>query len=78
MTPDQARPVDLGPARTALAIGACGADTSLSLTAATCVCWGYNGNGQLGYANTNNIGDDEPPASMGPVNLSVLVAPPWQ
>lgn len=32
-------------------------------------CWGYNVLGQLGYGNTNNIGDDEAPASAGDVNL---------
>jgi len=32
-------------------------------------CWGNNANGQLGYANTTRIGDDEHPSSAGPVNL---------
>ncbi|HMJ13911.1 MAG TPA: hypothetical protein VK524_20980 [Polyangiaceae bacterium] len=31
-------------------------------------CWGGNGAGQLGYGNTNAIGDDETPASAGDVN----------
>lgn len=30
-------------------------------------CWGYNGSGSLGYGNTIDIGDDEPPASAGDV-----------
>ena len=30
-------------------------------------CWGYNKFGQLGYGHTNHIGDDETPASAGPV-----------
>jgi alpha-tubulin suppressor-like RCC1 family protein len=30
-------------------------------------CWGYNFYGQLGYGNTNTIGDDETPASAGNV-----------
>jgi len=36
-------------------------------------CWGYNGNGQLGYGNTNPIGDNEAPASAGDVNVGGLV-----
>ncbi len=32
-------------------------------------CWGYGASGQLGYGNTNTIGDDETPASAAPVNL---------
>ena len=32
-------------------------------------CWGYGANGRLGYANTDNIGDDESPASAGDVNV---------
>ena len=30
-------------------------------------CWGRNDNGQLGYGHTENIGDDETPASAGDV-----------
>jgi len=33
-------------------------------------CWGFSGSGQLGYGNTNTIGDDETPGSVGPVNLA--------
>ncbi len=32
-------------------------------------CWGAGSGGQLGYGNTNNIGDDETPASAGDVNV---------
>lgn len=32
-------------------------------------CWGYSAEGQLGYGNTDTVGDDETPASAGPVNL---------
>src|SRR5690606_15736003 len=32
-------------------------------------CWGAGTFGQLGYANNNNIGDDETPASAGNVNV---------
>src|SRR5690606_34498692 len=32
-------------------------------------CWGEGSGGSLGYGNTNNIGDDEHPATAGDVNL---------
>ncbi|WP_106093723.1 RCC1 domain-containing protein [Enhygromyxa salina] len=32
-------------------------------------CWGYNGQGQLGYGNMDDIGDDETPADIGDVIL---------
>lgn len=32
-------------------------------------CWGWNGKGQLGYGNWDEIGDDEAPASAGTVKL---------
>jgi len=32
-------------------------------------CWGFGGEGRLGYGNTNTIGDDETPASVRPVDL---------
>lgn len=32
-------------------------------------CWGYGGDGALGYGNTATIGDDETPAAAGPVDL---------
>lgn len=33
-------------------------------------CWGANRDGQLGYGNTTNIGDDELPSSVGPVSIT--------
>jgi alpha-tubulin suppressor-like RCC1 family protein len=33
-------------------------------------CWGWNDHGQLGYGNTESIGDDEPPSSVGPLSLT--------
>ncbi len=32
-------------------------------------CWGGNASGQLGYGNTDNVGDDEAPATAGDVNI---------
>lgn len=32
-------------------------------------CWGDAAFGQLGYANTNDVGDDESPAAKGDVNV---------
>lgn len=36
-------------------------------------CWGHNGYGQLGYGNTQYIGDDERPASAGDVDIGGVV-----
>jgi cysteine-rich repeat protein len=36
-------------------------------------CWGTAFSGQLGYGNTNNIGDDETPASAGDVDVGGTV-----
>ncbi|WP_146155436.1 RCC1 domain-containing protein [Enhygromyxa salina] len=36
-------------------------------------CWGEADNGQLGYGNANDIGDDETPASAGPVPIGGTV-----
>ncbi len=36
-------------------------------------CWGYGARGQLGYANTNDIGDNELPNTVGPVRAGGLV-----
>ncbi len=37
-------------------------------------CWGRGASGRLGYANTNDVGDDETPASVGPVDVGGKVA----
>ena len=37
-------------------------------------CWGIGIYGRLGYGNTNSIGDDETPASVGDVNVGAPVA----
>ncbi len=69
-TPGSVGAVNLGPGRTATAVSAGSHDTCAILDDGTLRCWGYNGSGQLGYANLDNIGDDESPGSAGPVDFS--------
>ncbi len=64
-----AGPVDLGAGRTALAITAGSAHTCAVLDNNTLRCWGEGDLGRLGYANQSDIGDNEVPGSVGPVNL---------
>jgi len=35
-------------------------------------CWGFGAHGQLGYGNTEDVGDDETPAAVGDVPLPAL------
>ena len=65
-TPDQVGPVNLGPGRSATAITAGAGHTCAILDDGTVRCWGYGGNGRLGYGNTLDVLD---PSSVGPVNL---------
>ncbi len=60
--------------RTAVAIQAGGRHTFALLDNGRVRSWGLASDGQLGYANTRNIGDDERPGSAGPVNLGAQVA----
>ena len=69
--PTDVAPVPLGPGRTATAISAGGAHTCALLDNGAVRCWGYGGNGQLGYGSPNDIGDDEPVTAVGTVNLGV-------
>ncbi|MGI8631860.1 MAG: RCC1 domain-containing protein [Solirubrobacterales bacterium] len=68
-TPGSKGPVDLGAGRTAVAISAGGGHTCAVLDNGSVRCWGFGGNGRLGYANTETVGDDETPAGVGPVDL---------
>ncbi|MEQ9228218.1 MAG: hypothetical protein RLO15_17870, partial [Parvibaculum sp.] len=68
-TPASAGPVDLGPGRMALAISADALHTCAILDSGRLRCWGFGGDGQLGYGNTATIGDDETPAAAGPADL---------
>ena len=49
--------------------GHMGTFTCVVLVDVTVRCWGENVSGQLGYGNTNTIGDNESPGSAGPVPL---------
>ncbi|MDH3755708.1 MAG: hypothetical protein OEU32_17730, partial [Acidimicrobiia bacterium] len=68
-TPGSVGPVDLGPGRTATAVAAGTSSTCAILDNGDVRCWGANGNGDLGYGNITAIGDNESPASAGPVDL---------
>jgi alpha-tubulin suppressor-like RCC1 family protein len=54
---------------TAVQIAAGGEHTCALLDTGAVRCWGAGGHGQLGYGNTNTIGDNETPASAGDVPL---------
>jgi alpha-tubulin suppressor-like RCC1 family protein len=67
--PGSIAPVVLGAGRTATAITAGGEHTCAILDNAKVRCWGWAFEGRLGYANANDIGDNETPGSVGPVNF---------
>lgn len=60
---DSLATVDLGTGRTAAKIALGGAHTCAILDDATVKCWGFGGNGQLGYGDTTSRGDA--PGEMG-------------
>jgi alpha-tubulin suppressor-like RCC1 family protein len=68
-TPASVRPVKLGAGRKAIAISAFGAHSCAVLDNRKVRCWGSGRNGRLGYGNERNIGDNENPGSVGPVEL---------
>ena len=68
-TPGSLGPVDLGPGRTAVAVSAGSGHTCAILDDGSVRCWGAGGSGQLGYASTSPVGDNESPGSVGPVDL---------
>jgi alpha-tubulin suppressor-like RCC1 family protein len=63
--PALAGEVDVGGPTVLLSAG--GAHTCAIALVGSIRCWGRNEQGQLGYGNTNNIGDNEVPASAGNV-----------
>lgn len=70
-TPASAPDVEIGGTVEQLAAGRY--HTCALLTTGAVRCWGWGDQGQLGYGNTNTIGDDETPASAGDVNVGGLV-----
>ena len=65
-TPSAVLPIVLG--RSAVAISAGGSHTCARLDDGSLRCWGLGTSGRLGYGNTNAIGDNETPASVGVVS----------
>jgi alpha-tubulin suppressor-like RCC1 family protein len=66
-TPESAGNVNVGGNVVQIATGAYHSCALLDTGAVR--CWGSGSSGQLGYGNTDNIGDDETPASVGDVNI---------
>ncbi len=62
-------PVNLGSGRTALQISAGYSHTCALLDTHQVLCWGAGGGGDLGQGDQRDIGDDETPASVPPVDL---------
>ncbi|MBV1857248.1 MAG: DUF4215 domain-containing protein, partial [Nannocystaceae bacterium] len=70
-SPADAGTVELdGPARQVVAGFA---HTCAMLDDGTVQCWGFGSTGQLGYGNTDTIGDDEDPTDAGVVSLDTTV-----
>jgi alpha-tubulin suppressor-like RCC1 family protein len=68
-TPAAAGPVDLGAGRTVVAFSAGDVHSCAVLDGGDVRCWGFSGDGRLGYGNATPIGDDEAPGSAGPVDF---------
>ena len=65
--PSSGGPVNVGGAVVQLAAGAF--HTCVLMQSGAVRCWGRNDYGQLGYGHTNDIGDNEVPATAGDVSL---------
>lgn len=68
--PAAAGPVDIGPGRRAVAISAGDFHTCVIRDDGALVCWGFGSGGQLGYGNSQDVGDDETPGARGPVDMN--------
>ncbi len=68
-TPNTVGPVSLGAGLKATDVVAGANSTCALLDNGSVRCWGFNDRGQLGYGNTDSIGDNETPDTAGPVSL---------
>jgi alpha-tubulin suppressor-like RCC1 family protein len=68
-TPGSVPPVHIGAGRKAIAITAGSLFSCVLLDNGKVRCWGFGGQGRLGYGNTNTIGDNELPDTLTPVAL---------
>lgn len=66
--PSDVPPVSVGGTVTQIAAG--WDHTCALLDGGTVRCWGQGASGRLGYGNTNNIGDNELPATAGDIPLT--------
>jgi alpha-tubulin suppressor-like RCC1 family protein len=73
-SPASGPPVYLGTNRTAVAISAGASDTCALLDNGRVLCWGFGGQGQLGYGNTANVGATGLPGLQTPVDLGGRMA----
>lgn len=71
-TPASAGNVNLGGTAVAIDLGLF--HSCALLTTGQMRCWGSGSGGALGYGNTNNIGDNEAPATAGNVNVGGTIA----
>lgn len=70
-TPASQPAIDLG--GQAVHISASYETTCAVLEGGGVICWGLGEQGQLGQGNTENIGDDETPGSVGPIDVGAAV-----
>ena len=74
--PSELPSVEIG--ATAVAMAAGSQSTCALSQAGLLYCWGANALGQLGFAHRDNVGDDETPASAGPVPLAAEPNLGWE
>jgi alpha-tubulin suppressor-like RCC1 family protein len=70
--PGDVAPIDFGGGHTAKAVSAGGFHTCAILDDDTVRCWGFGGDGRLGYANTKNIGREPPGPGDPTTNPPIL------
>jgi alpha-tubulin suppressor-like RCC1 family protein len=70
-SPGSFGPVSLGTGRSAAAVALGDRHACARLDDGNVRCWGYGANGRLGHCSDENIGDDELPSVIGPVDLGV-------